>query len=141
MTRKGKAIWEGTIKDGKGTMELGEGKIKGSYSFASRFENGSGTNPEELIGAAHAGCFSMAFSLMLGNAGFPPKKITTEAAVTIEQSGQGFAITKIKLFTEASVPRISEAEFKKIAEQAKKDCPVSKALTGVPVIELEAGLI
>ncbi len=139
--RKAKAVWEGTLKEGKGTMELGDGKIKGSYSFSSRFENGSGTNPEELLGAAHAGCFSMAFSLMLGNAGFPPKRITTRADVALENAGQGFAISSIKLSTEAEVPRIAVDEFKKIADQAKRECPVSKALSGVPRIELEAKLL
>ncbi len=139
--RIGKAVWEGSIKDGKGILELGEGKVKANYSFASRFESGKGTNPEELIGAAHAGCFSMAFSMMLGNAGFIPKKITTTASVAIESSGQGFAITSIKLNTEGHVPNISPEEFKKIAEQAKKDCPVSKALSAVPKIDIEAKLL
>jgi lipoyl-dependent peroxiredoxin len=136
--RKARAVWEGTLKEGKGTMETWDGKIKGGYSFTSRFENGTGTNPEELLGAAHAGCFSMAFSLMLENAGFPPKRIVTGADVTIENTGQGFAITSIKLSTEADVPRIDAAEFNKIAEQAKRECPVSKALSGVPRIELVA---
>jgi lipoyl-dependent peroxiredoxin len=139
--RKGKAVWEGTIKDGKGTIELGEGAIKGNYSFASRFENGTGTNPEELIGAAHAGCFSMALSMMIGNAGFTPKKISTTANVTIDRAGEGFAITSIKLVTEANVPNIGKDEFIKLAQQAKAGCPVSVALSGVKNIELEAKLV
>ncbi len=140
-TRKSRAVWEGSIKDGKGTMELGNGKIKGEYSFASRFEDGKGTNPEELIAAAHAGCFSMALSLILGNAGFVPKKITTTAFVTIDREGEGFAIKSIKLVTEGKVQGISAEDFRKYAEEAKAGCPVSKALGGVPVIELETALV
>jgi lipoyl-dependent peroxiredoxin len=138
--RKSKAVWEGTLKDGNGTIELRDGKIKEKYSFASRFEDGKGTNPEELIAAAHAGCFSMALSMILGDAGFPPKKITTSAFVTIDKTGGGFGITSIKLSTSGLVPGISAGDFKKYAEMAKTGCPVSKALSGVPVIELEAVL-
>jgi lipoyl-dependent peroxiredoxin len=141
MIRKSKAVWSGSIKDGKGIMEIGDGKIKGEYSFASRFESGKGTNPEELLGAAHAGCFSMALSLFLGIAGFAPKEITTTAFVNIEKYGEGFTIKSIKLATEAKVPGITNDEFIKHAENAKKNCPVSRALAGVPVIELEAKLV
>ncbi len=138
---KGKAVWEGTIKEGKGEFSLGDGKAVGKYSFGSRFENGKGSSPEELIGAAHAACFSMALSLFLGNAGFPPKKIQTTAEVKIESAGPGFAITSIKLTTEGRVPGISAQEFQRLAEEAKKNCPVSVALSAVPRIELEARLL
>mgnify|MGYP006305682257 CR=1 FL=1 len=138
--RKAEAKWEGKIKDGKGTVKLGSGAFEGGYSFKSRFEDGSGTNPEELIGAAHAGCFSMALSLFLGNAGFNPESIETEAKVHIEQVGEGFKITKIDLVTEGKIPEISEADFKKHAEDAKENCPVSKALAGTE-ITLQAKLV
>jgi lipoyl-dependent peroxiredoxin len=141
MIRKSKAVWNGAIKDGKGMMEIGDGKINGEYSFASRFESGKGTNPEELLGAAHAGCFSMALSLFLGIAGFAPEKITTTAFVSIERDGEGFTIKSIKLATEAKVPGITNDEFIRHAENAKKNCPVSRALAGVPLIELEAKLL
>ncbi|MFW5799725.1 MAG: OsmC family protein [Spirochaetota bacterium] len=137
--RKSNAVWEGKIKEGKGTMKLGSGAFQGNFSFASRFENGKGTNPEELIGAAHAGCFSMAFSLMLEEEGFEPKSINTDASVSIEQKGGAFAITTIKLSTEADIPGIDKEKFLQIAEKAKGNCPVSKALQGVD-ISLEAKL-
>jgi len=110
-TRIGSAIWEGTLKDGKGTMKLGSGAFEGSYSFASRFEDGMGTNPEELIGGAEAGCFSMALSLGLTKAGYSPKLISTIAKVHIENVGDGFKITSIDLTTEAQVPGIDEKTF------------------------------
>jgi osmotically inducible protein OsmC len=138
---KGKAVWEGTIKEGNGEFFLGDGKAVGRYSFGSRFENGKGSSPEELIGAAHAACFSMAFSLVLGNAGFTAKKIQTTAEVKIESSGQGFAITSIKLTTEGQVPGIGAEEFRRLAGEAKKNCPVSVALSAVPSVELEARLL
>ncbi len=140
-TRKAKAVWQGGFKEGKGYMETGAGGIRGDYSVASRFESALGTNPEELIAAAHAGCFSMALALLLGNAGFPPKKIETQAEVSIEPEGEGFAIKSIVLTTEAEVPGISREEFTKTAEQAKEGCPVSKALSAVPLIRLEAILL
>jgi osmotically inducible protein OsmC len=121
-------------------MKLGSGAFEGKYSFGTRFEEAPGTNPEELIGAAHAGCYSMAFSAMLGGAGFTPKSIKTEAKVHIEKVGEGFAITRIQLACQGNVPGIDEGKFKEIAEAAKKGCPVSKALAGVQ-IELDAKLV
>jgi osmotically inducible protein OsmC len=132
-TRTGTAVWEGTLKSGQGNMKLGSGAFEGAYSFASRFENGSGTNPEELIGAAEAGCFSMALSLGLEKAGFPPKRIATTATVKLEQSGGGFRITSIDLETEADVPGIDDTKFQEQAEQTKKNCPVSVALSGTQI--------
>lgn len=139
-TRIGSAIWEGTLKDGRGTMKLGSGTCEGSYSFASRFEDGMGTNPEELIGAAEAGCFSMALSLGLTKAGYPPKLISTIAKVHIENAGDGFKITSIDLTTEAQVPVIDEKTLIEQAEATKKNCPVSQALAGTQ-INLQAKLV
>jgi osmotically inducible protein OsmC len=138
-TRKAEALWEGNLKKGKGTMKFGSGAFEGKYSFASRFEEGPGTNPEELIGAAHAGCFSMALSLILEMAGFAPERIHTVARVHIDKVGEGFKITTIELETEGRVPGIDEKTFKEKAEAAKKGCPVSMALTGVE-IRLKASL-
>jgi osmotically inducible protein OsmC len=138
-TRHAEARWEGKIQEGKGTMKLGSGAFEGSYSFKSRFEDGPGTNPEELIGAAHAGCFSMALSLLLGKAGYDPKQIETKAKVHIEKAGEGFKITKIDLETEGAVPEMDENEFQQKADEAKKGCPVSQALAGVD-ITLKAAL-
>ena len=137
--RKAHAVWEGNLAKGKGTMELGSGAFKGSYSFASRFEDGTGTNPEELIGAAHAGCFSMALSHGLDQAGHTPTKVETHATVTLEKVDSGMKITSIHLKTDATVPGIDEKTFQEQAETAKKNCPVSQALTGV-AITLEATL-
>jgi osmotically inducible protein OsmC len=127
------AVWEGTLKSGKGKMKLGSGAYEGNYSFASRFENGPGTNPEELIGAAHAGCFSMALSLVLEEAGYTAEHIHTTAKVHIDKKNEGFRITLIELETEGKVPGIDEKTFREKAEAAKKGCPVSMALTGVEV--------
>jgi osmotically inducible protein OsmC len=140
LTRKANAMWEGTLKEGKGKMWLGSGAWEGPYSFDSRFGGGKGTNPEELIGAAHAGCFSMEFAAKLTDAGYPPKGIRTDAEVGIEPMRGGYAITSVRLMTRGAVPGIAEAEFRKIAEAASKSCPVSKALTGVQV-SLEAKLV
>src|SRR5215813_11644554 len=129
-TRTSSALWQGTLRDGSGTMALGSGAYEGSYSFVSRFESGKGTNPEELIAAAHAGCFSMAFSAGLGKAGFTPTSIQTTAHVHLEKVGEGFEITRIVLETEGDVPNIDDSTFQKEAENAKKGCPVSKALAG-----------
>lgn len=137
--RNAEAVWEGTLKKGKGSMRLGSGAFEGKYSFASRFEDGKGTNPEELIGAAHAGCFSMAFSLFLEQAGFEAERIATTAKVHIEKVGEGFKITRIDLRTDARVPGIEEAKFRELAEAAKNGCPVSQALSGT-MISLEARL-
>lgn len=132
-TRKANAVWEGSLQEGKGQMKLGSGAFEGAYSFQSRFESGSGTNPEELIGAAHAGCFSMALSAGLGKAGYEPKRISTEATVELEKVGEGFQITKIHLDTEAEVPNIEPKAFEEQAQGAKANCPVSKALAGAEI--------
>jgi len=134
------AMWEGNLKDGKGRMKLGSGAFDGTYSFSSRFEEGAGTNPEELIGAALAGCFSMALAHGLAQSGYPPKRIHTTAGVKIEKFEDGFKITSIALDTEAEVPGIGEQAFMEKAEITKKTCPVSKALTGTE-IKLQAKLI
>jgi osmotically inducible protein OsmC len=139
-TRNASAIWEGTLKDGKGRMKFGSGAFDGAFSFASRFEEGTGTNPEELIGAALAGCFSMALSGNLGKAGHTPRRVDTKARVNIEKGQDGFRITLITLQTEANVPGIDEKKFIEQAEATKKTCPVSKALTGTE-IKLEAKLV
>ena len=138
--RKAEAVWEGNLKKGKGSMKFGSGAFEGSYSFASRFEQGPGTNPEELIGAAHAGCFSMFLSMLLDMAGYAPERIHTVARVHIDKVGDGFKITTIELETEGRVPGIDEKTFKEKAEAAKKGCPVSMALTGVE-IRLKASLV
>ena len=132
-TRNGSAVWEGTLREGKGTVKLGSGAFEGPYSFASRFEEGAGTNPEELIGAAHAGCFSMALAAGLTKAGYSPKRVATTAKVHLGQSGGGFKITLIELSTEAEVPGIDEAAFQEQAEGAKKNCPVSQALAATEI--------
>jgi osmotically inducible protein OsmC len=137
--RSAEALWTNGLKDGKGTMKLGSGAYEGAYSFASRFEQGPGTNPEELIGAAHAGCFSMALSAGLEKAGHKPRSVKTKARVHLEKVGEGFQITKIQLQTDADVPGIDQAKFREQAEAAKKGCPVSRALAGV-LIELDARL-
>jgi osmotically inducible protein OsmC len=135
--RTSSADWKGTLKKGAGLMRLGSGAYEGPYTFASRFESGRGTNPEELIGAAHAGCFSMFLAALLSNAGFTPTRIHTTAAVHL---GEGPTITLIELNTEATVPDLTEAGFVEHAEAAKKNCPVSKALAG-PEIKLTAKLL
>jgi lipoyl-dependent peroxiredoxin len=139
LTRKGYARWEGSLQDGKGTVRVESGLFEGPYSFSSRFENAAGTNPEELIGAAHAGCFSQALALILSKSGLRPQKIETTAEVTLEKVGQGFRITSILLRTEGVVPGATEEAFHRAASSAKTDCPVSQALTGVR-ISLEANL-
>ena len=138
--RTADAQWEGSLQDGKGTVRLGSGAFEGQYSFASRFEEGTGTNPEELIAAAHAGCFSMAFSNGLAKAGFTPTRVDTTANVHLDKTDAGFGITKIELRTEAEVPGIDQAAFDEQAETAKKNCPVSKALGAVD-ITLDAKLV
>ncbi len=138
--RNAEAVWEGNLKDGKGTMKLGSGAYQGAYTWSSRFEDGAGTNPEELIGAAHAGCFSMALSSGLGKAGFTPQRIVTRAQVTLGKVGENSRITLIHLETEARVPGIDPKKFQEIAEATKTGCPVSAALTGVQ-ITLDAKLL
>jgi lipoyl-dependent peroxiredoxin len=138
--RTAKAQWDGNLQEGKGTMALGSGAYEGAYSFASRFEEGKGTNPEELLGAAHAGCFSMALAAALGRGGFTPKSVRTNAKVHLMKQEAGFAITLIELQTEAQVPGIDNAKFQEIADGAKKGCPVSKALAATE-IKLDAKLV
>lgn len=138
--RSADARWEGSLKAGGGTMRLAGGAYEGPYSFDSRFEEGAGTNPEELIAAAHAGCFSMALSGALGRAGHDPTSVQTTAKVTLEKREEGFRITRIDLVTEAEVPGIDEPAFAEIAETAKRTCPVSVVLAGAD-IGLEAKLI
>lgn len=138
--RNAEAEWKGNLLEGSGHMKLGTGAYDGPYSFKSRMENGAGTNPEELIAAAHAGCFSMAFSAALGKAGFTPTRIHTTAGVHFDKVGDGFAITSIDLTMEAAVPGIDDAKFQNIAEAAKQGCPVSKALAGT-TIHLQAKLV
>jgi len=138
--RTSEAEWKGNLTQGKGTMKLGSGAYEGQYSFASRFESGVGTNPEELIAAAHAGCFSMALSAGLGKGGFTPTRIHTKATVHLEKVGEGFSITRIELDTEAEVPGIDAAGFAKFADAAKAGCPVSRVLAGAQ-IRLHARLV
>jgi osmotically inducible protein OsmC len=138
--RKANAEWNGGLKDGNGTMALGSGAYQGPYSFGSRFEDAAGTNPEELIGAAHAGCFSMALTAGLGRAGFAPRRVATEAKVHLEKVGEGFQITRIDLVTQAEVPDIDDETFQQHADGAKENCPVSKALAGAE-ITLDAKLV
>ena len=137
-TRNAQARWEGDLQSGKGSIQVASGALEASYSFRSRFEEGDGTNPEELLGAAHAGCFSMAFSLMLSEAGYRPDSIETRAAVSIEKQGEGFAITRIDLSTEVRVSGIDEDDFQQLADEAKSGCPVSKALSDTVEIHLTA---
>jgi len=138
--RNAEAEWKGNLIDGQGHMKLGTGAFEGAYTFRSRMENGSGTNPEELIAAAHAGCFSMALTATLGKSGYTPKRIHTAAAVHFDKVGDGFSITSIDLTTEGEVPGIDNAKFQEIADAAKKGCPVSRALAGT-TINLKATLL
>ena len=138
--RNAQATWNGGLKDGNGTVKLGSGAYEGQYSFSSRFESGTGTNPEELIAAAHAGCYSMALAAGLGKAGFSPQRVNTTADVSLDKVGEGFKITRIKLRSEAKVPGIDPKQFQEIAEKTKSGCPVSQALSATP-IELEAKLV
>ncbi|MCF7853343.1 MAG: OsmC family protein [Candidatus Pacebacteria bacterium] len=139
-TRSASAVWKGNLQQGTGTMKLGSGAFEGQYSFKSRFEEGTGTNPEELIGAAHAGCFSMALSHLLGEAGYTPDSIETSANVSLVAVDDGFEINRIDLKTKARIPNIDEDTFQKHATMAKEGCPVSKALAG-PEITLHATLL
>ena len=138
--RTATAVWKGDLKDGAGSLALGSGAFEGKYSFTSRFEDGTGTNPEELIGAAHAGCFSMALSGDLSKAGYTVEEINTEAIVSMEKGEAGFGITGVKLVSKARVRDITMDEFAKYASGAKENCPVSKALAAVD-IQLEAHLL
>jgi len=136
--RKSEATWKGTLKEGSGSMKLASGLYEGPYTFSSRFEEAAGTNPEELIGAAHAGCFSMFLAALLTEKGYAPDRISTSASVHL---GAGPMIEKIELECQAEVPGVAEAEFQNLAALAKEGCPVSKALASVPEITLSATLL
>jgi lipoyl-dependent peroxiredoxin len=138
--RTASAVWNGSLTEGNGTMRMGSGAYEGPYSFQSRFEEGDGTNPEELIAAAHAGCFSMALSGELGKAGHTVDSVETDATVHIDKAGDGFAIKRIELRTRVSAPGLDETAFQEAAEAAKKGCPVSQALAAVESIDLDAEL-
>jgi osmotically inducible protein OsmC len=131
--RNASAVWEGGLRDGSGTMSLGSGAFDGAYSFRSRFEEGDGTNPEELIGAAHAGCFSMALANGLAEAGHAPRRIETAARVHFRPDGEGPPIKLIELVTEGTVDGIDADEFARLADEAKAGCPVSQALAAVEI--------
>ena len=138
--RRASAVWNGSLTEGNGTMRMASGAYEGPYSFQSRFEEGDGTNPEELIAAAHAGCFSMALSGELGKAGHEPESVETEATVHLDKVEDGFAIKRIELRTRVSAPGVSDSDFQQAAEAAKKGCPVSQALAAVESIDLDAQL-
>jgi lipoyl-dependent peroxiredoxin len=139
-TRNGSAEWKGDLKGGGGSVTVGDGVFEGQYSFSSRFEEGEGTNPEELIGAAHASCFAMALSLLLSEEGHPPDSVRAQAKVHLRNVDGLPTISRIELEAEGSVPGIDEDAFRGFAEKAKEGCPVSRALAGVPEIELSARL-
>jgi len=132
-TRKAQAHWEGNLTEGKGEMSTESSHLQAAYSFPSRFESGPGTNPEELIGAALAGCFSMALANALSEAGFTPTSIDTQAGVEIRATKEGFRIPSIELMTHAVVPEVSAATFEELAHATKEECPVSRALTGTEI--------
>jgi len=139
-TRTATATWEGGLKGGKGSFKGESGAISANYSFGSRFENGAGSNPEELLAAAEAACFSMALAVGLEQAGTPSTKIDTKAACTVEKQAEGFTITTMKLTVRATVPGVDKAAFQKAVQATKVGCPVSKALTGVK-IDVDAELV
>ena len=140
-TRKASAVWEGGLRGGKGTFKGESGAVDGQYSFGSRFEDGQpGSNPEELLAAAHAACFSMALSAQLEGNGTPPTRVETNAACTVEKAGAGFKITTMKLSTRANVPNIDAAKFQELANAAVEGCPVSQVLKGNIDIQLDAVL-
>jgi lipoyl-dependent peroxiredoxin len=138
--RKAKAVWQGTGRAGNGTLTTDSGILANTpYSFKTRFENEKGTNPEELIAAAHAGCFTMALAFQLQAAGFTPTELATEAAVTLEQEGQGFRISKSALTLRSQVPNLDEPTFTKLAKEAEKNCPVSKVLNATITLDAKLG--
>lgn len=139
--RSAEAIWKGNLQDGSGTMRMASGAYEGQYSFSSRFEEGEGTNPEELIAAAHAGCFSMALSGNLGRAGYSPQQVQTTAQLHLTKGDNGFRITRVHLITEAQVPEIDEETFQEEVQKAKDGCPISQALGAVDEITVEARLV
>jgi osmotically inducible protein OsmC len=138
--RTASAVWKGPVPQGQGTVSVESGLLDAQYSFGSRFESAAGTNPEELLGAAHAGCFTMAFALGLTERGHPPTRVSTTARVTITKTSEGFRIPRIVLTTEAEVPGLDQRAFEREAEKAKTSCPVSLALAGTD-ITLEAKLL
>ncbi|HEY3011412.1 MAG TPA: OsmC family peroxiredoxin [Gemmatimonadales bacterium] len=139
-TSSANAVWEGVLRTGRGHFKAGSGAFEGDYSFATRFENARGTNPEELIAAAHAACLSMALSGGLEKSGTPAKRISTKASCTVEKVGDGFKITRMRLEVRGNVPGVDQAGFANAAEAAKKGCPVSTALQGNVQMELDARL-
>lgn len=139
-TRKASAVWEGGLQSGKGTFKGESDAISGQYSFSSRFQDGAGSNPEELLAAAHAACFSMALSGQLERNGTPAQRVETNAACTVEKVGEGFKITTMRLTTRATVPNVDAAKFQELAKAAADGCPVSQALKGNITIELDAVL-
>jgi lipoyl-dependent peroxiredoxin len=139
-TSTASAVWEGGLKSGRGTFTAASGSFQGDYSFPTRFEGAKGTNPEELIAAAHAACLSMALSAGLERAGTPPTRISTKASCTIDKVGDGFKITRMQLEVRGQVPGVDQAGFAKAAESAKDGCPVSQALKGNVPMELDARL-
>jgi osmotically inducible protein OsmC len=140
MKHKASAQWQGSLKEGSGILNTGSGAlIDKPYSFKTRFEGEQGTNPEELIGAAHAGCFSMAFSMILGMAGFTPEKIATTATISLEPKDGGFAITASHLDVTATIPGIDDATFQDLAAKAKAGCPVSKVLNAEITMDARLG--
>lgn len=141
MQRTSEAEWKGSLKEGSGKMKLGSGAYEGPFSFASRFESGPGTNPEELVAAAHAGCFSMALSVQLGSAGITPERIHTTARVQFERDDKGFLISKIDLATEVRAPGLDDAKLQELAQKTKDGCPISRALAAVPSITVSAKLV
>ena len=140
MQRKASAVWQGDLKSGKGTLSTDSGVLKQTaYSFHSRFENGIGTNPEELLAAAHAGCFTMALAFQLQGGGYTPTEPSTEAAVTLDPEGQGFRITRSALTLRANVPNLDQATFARMAGEAEKNCPVSKVLNAEITMDFTLG--
>ncbi len=139
--RNGSAEWHGDLRNGTGTVTVGDGVFQGAYSFDSRFGEGTGTNPEQLIAAAHAGCFAMALSSILGDAGHAPESVRATASIQLRNIDGAPTLTRIDIAAEGRVPGIGEVEFQRYAEQAKADCPVSRALAGVPELVLVARLV
>ncbi|HQR18477.1 MAG TPA: OsmC family protein [Gemmatimonadales bacterium] len=133
MERKATARWTGDLRSGTGTVRLGSGVLETPYTFKARFEDAPGTNPEELLGAAHAACFTMALSAQLARGGHIPRRVDTEAVVHLDKVGESSVITRIELITRGDVPGVSEAEFKRLAEETKVGCIISKALAAVPM--------
>jgi lipoyl-dependent peroxiredoxin len=138
--RNGSAEWRGDLQNGTGTVAVGDGIFEGAYTFKSRFEEGEGTNPEQLIAAAHAACFSMALSAGLSEAGHPPDSVRTEAKIQLRNVDGAPTLTAVALTTEGQVPGIDQAEFERFANEAKAACPVSRALAGIPEMNLTATL-